>query len=214
MARFEGLKTSIPTPHVPAAGRARRRRSARCRRTWPARKRRRLTAAAAAPAAGATPVMTAAPRRRRPATSPGARGERALRVRLHGRRVQVAGLRIRLREPRLELPRPARIDHQLRRQHEARVPHLLPRGISVAMAHGYFKAEGKPLAVMAHGTVGLQHAAMAHLQRVVRPRAGLHDSRQPQRCRHPAAPPSGTTACRTPRPWCATTPSGTTRRGR
>jgi len=32
---------------------------------------------------------------------------------------------------------------------------------SVAMAHAYFKAEGKPLAIMAHGTVGLQHAAMA-----------------------------------------------------
>ncbi len=32
---------------------------------------------------------------------------------------------------------------------------------SVAMAHGYYKAEGKPLAVMAHGTVGLQHASMA-----------------------------------------------------
>lgn len=32
---------------------------------------------------------------------------------------------------------------------------------SVAMAHGYFKAEGKPLLVMAHGTVGLQHASMA-----------------------------------------------------
>jgi len=32
---------------------------------------------------------------------------------------------------------------------------------SVAMAHGYFKIEGKPLGVMAHGTVGLQHAAMA-----------------------------------------------------
>ena len=32
---------------------------------------------------------------------------------------------------------------------------------SVAMAQGYFKAEGKPLAVMVHGTVGLQHAAMA-----------------------------------------------------
>ena len=32
---------------------------------------------------------------------------------------------------------------------------------SVAMAHGYFKIEGKPLAVFAHGTVGLQHAAMA-----------------------------------------------------
>jgi acetolactate synthase-1/2/3 large subunit len=32
---------------------------------------------------------------------------------------------------------------------------------SVAMGHGYFKVEGKPLAVAAHGTVGLQHAAMA-----------------------------------------------------
>ena len=32
---------------------------------------------------------------------------------------------------------------------------------AVAMGHGYFKAEGKPMAVMAHGTVGLQHASMA-----------------------------------------------------
>src|SRR5438093_1458738 len=32
---------------------------------------------------------------------------------------------------------------------------------SVAMAHGYFKIEGKPMAVLAHGTVGLQHASMA-----------------------------------------------------
>src|SRR5262245_16522135 len=32
---------------------------------------------------------------------------------------------------------------------------------SVAMAHGYSKIEGKPLAVLAHGTVGLQHASMA-----------------------------------------------------
>src|SRR3984957_10155476 len=32
---------------------------------------------------------------------------------------------------------------------------------SVAMAHGYFKIEGKPIMVMAHGTVGLQHASMA-----------------------------------------------------
>src|ERR1700674_5803950 len=29
------------------------------------------------------------------------------------------------------------------------------------MGHGYAKIEGKPLAVFAHGTVGLQHAAMA-----------------------------------------------------
>jgi acetolactate synthase-1/2/3 large subunit len=32
---------------------------------------------------------------------------------------------------------------------------------SVAMGHGYAKIEGKPILVMAHGTVGLQHAAMA-----------------------------------------------------
>ncbi|HEY1307363.1 MAG TPA: thiamine pyrophosphate-dependent enzyme [Vicinamibacterales bacterium] len=32
---------------------------------------------------------------------------------------------------------------------------------SVAIAHGYFKAEGKPMAVLCHGTVGMQHAAMA-----------------------------------------------------
>ncbi len=32
---------------------------------------------------------------------------------------------------------------------------------SVAMAHGYYKIEGKPLLVCAHGTVGLQHASMA-----------------------------------------------------
>ena len=32
---------------------------------------------------------------------------------------------------------------------------------SVAMAHGYFKIEGKPMGVLCHGTVGLQHAAMA-----------------------------------------------------
>ena len=32
---------------------------------------------------------------------------------------------------------------------------------SVAMAHGYSKIEGKPVCVLAHGTVGLQHASMA-----------------------------------------------------
>jgi acetolactate synthase-1/2/3 large subunit len=32
---------------------------------------------------------------------------------------------------------------------------------SIAMAHGYYKIEGKPLLVLAHGTVGVQHAAMA-----------------------------------------------------
>jgi thiamine pyrophosphate-dependent acetolactate synthase large subunit-like protein len=32
---------------------------------------------------------------------------------------------------------------------------------SVAAAHGYAKAEGKPMAALLHGTIGIQHAAMA-----------------------------------------------------
>src|SRR5262249_42935275 len=43
-------------------------------------------------------------------------------------------------------------------------PELLTCGheeSSIAMAHGYAKIEGKPMLVMAHGTVGLQHASMA-----------------------------------------------------
>lgn len=32
---------------------------------------------------------------------------------------------------------------------------------AVAMAHGYAKVEGKPMMTLFHGTVGLQHAAMA-----------------------------------------------------
>jgi len=32
---------------------------------------------------------------------------------------------------------------------------------SVAMAHAYYKVEGKPAGALAHGTVGLQHASMA-----------------------------------------------------
>jgi len=32
---------------------------------------------------------------------------------------------------------------------------------AIAMAHGYAKAEGKPMAMLCHGTVGIQHGAMA-----------------------------------------------------
>src|SRR3984893_4599857 len=32
---------------------------------------------------------------------------------------------------------------------------------SAAMAHGYAKIDGKPMMIMAHGTVGVQHASMA-----------------------------------------------------
>ena len=50
-------------------------------------------------------------------------------------------------------------------------PNTMPELISalheesaVDMAHGYAKAEGKPLAVMLHGTVGTQHGSMAIYQ--------------------------------------------------
>ena len=56
---------------------------------------------------------------------------------------------------------------------------------SVAMAHGYAKIEGKPMGVLAHATVGLQHAAMAIYQRLLRSRAGLSHARQLDR-RHDA----------------------------
>jgi acetolactate synthase-1/2/3 large subunit len=40
----------------------------------------------------------------------------------------------------------------------------------VGMAHGYFKVTGKPLMTLCHGSVGLQHAAMA-VYRIGRPAA-------------------------------------------
>jgi acetolactate synthase-1/2/3 large subunit len=45
-----------------------------------------------------------------------------------------------------------------------RMPELLTathEEAATAMGHGYFKVSGKPLISLAHGTVGLQHAAMA-----------------------------------------------------
>src|SRR5262249_4486173 len=48
----------------------------------------------------------------------------------------------------------------------------------VAMCHGYFKATGKPIMTLVHGTVGLQHATMAvynaWCDRVPRQRHRLH----------------------------------------
>ena len=80
---------------------------------------------------------------------------------------------------------------------------------SVAMAHGYAKIEGKPHAVFAHGTVGLQHASMA-IYNACCDRVPVYmivgNTSMP-----PSASPrwNGRTACRMPPPWCATSPSGT-----
>ena len=87
--------------------------------------------------------------------------DRSARRRLHGGRHQVAGLRVRRANP----------GSSFRGLHESiinyggnKTPEFITcchEESSVAMAHGYAKIEGKPLAVLAHGTVGLQHASMA-----------------------------------------------------
>ena len=42
---------------------------------------------------------------------------------------------------------------------------------AVAIAHGYAKVTGRPMAAAVHSNVGLMHATMAHVQRLVRPHA-------------------------------------------
>ena len=80
---------------------------------------------------------------------------------------------------------------------------------SVAMAHGYAKVEGKPMLVMAHSTVGLQHASMG-IYNAFAGRVPVFISPatpSTRRARRPAS--SGITARRTRPPWCGITPSGT-----
>ena len=90
------------------------------------------------------------------------RDRRRRRLRLHGRRHQVARHRILLLESGLELPRHARVADQLRRATRCRSSSpARTKNRRSAMAHGYFKVAGKPLMALCHGTVGLQHAAMA-----------------------------------------------------
>ena len=50
------------------------------------------------------------------------------------------------------------------------------------MAHGYAKIEGKPMMVMAHGTVGLQHASMAIYNAYADRVPVYHRVRQHPRC--------------------------------
>ncbi len=82
---------------------------------------------------------------------------------------------------------------------------------SVAMAHGYAKIEGKPLMVMAHGTVGLQHASDGDLQAAFADsRARIHPSRQYcGRDVETRRRGNGRTACRMRPPWSAITRSTT-----
>ena len=58
---------------------------------------------------------------------------------------------------------------------------------SVGMSHGYFKATGKPLLNLVHGTVGLQHATMAIYNAWCDRVPVIVDRRQRPRRRAPAA---------------------------
>jgi len=84
---------------------------------------------------------------------------------------------------------------------------------SVAMAHGYAKVEGKPMACGMHTAVGLQHGSMAiynawcdRVPIFMICGASIDSTR-------PRTPRTGSMRRRTGRRWSATSPNGTTRRG-
>ena len=151
----------------------------------------------APPAQGVTPIMTAAGE----AIGPG-----EVQVLGDNQRsgsdfmvdvLQVARLRVRLRQSRVEFPRPARIDHQLRRQQEPRADHLHARG--VGRRHGARVLQGRRQADARGRARHRRPAARVDgaLQRLVRSRAGLHGDRQLQRR---GGPPAGRVVPR--RPGC------------
>ena len=154
-------------------------------------------------------------RRGRHAAHGAARRRRPRRLRLHGRRHQVARHRVPAVQPGLELPRHPRVADQLRRQQEPRVHHLHARGSGRGDVPRLLQDRRQ-----AADDAGARHrrpAARHHgdLQRLVRPRAGHHASAAPI-----STPPPGRPACRpstrrsTSTRWCATSPSGTTSRCR
>ncbi len=103
---------------------------------------------------------------------------RPARLGLHARRDPDAQHRLLRLQPRVELPQPARVDRQLRRQQEARVPHLHARGIlgrdRPRLRQGRGKADGRAVPRERRA------AARRHggLQRLGRPRAGDDVRRQ------------------------------------
>ena len=85
---------------------------------------------------------------------------------------------------------------------------------SVAMAHGYAKAAGKPMGILAHGTVGLQHAAMA-VYNAWCDRVPVMIFAEILSMPTSGAPAwSGITACKTRQGSCEILPNGTTNRRR
>ena len=140
-------------------------------------------AAPAAAAASAAAVRAAAIRgggRGRDRNPEGACARHAAgRLRLHGRRHQDAGHRVLPVQRRIELPRPARVDDQLRPQQEAGIPHLYARGMRGR--HGPWLLQGRRQADDDARPRDRRPAARldGDLQCVVRPGAGDRRRRQP-----------------------------------
>src|SRR5262249_35417618 len=82
-----------------------------------------------------------------------------LAIRHHRRSGQTLRLSLRRAQSGSELPRPARFAGQLRRNDP---PILLcnHEKIAVQIAHGYARANGKPMIAIVHDVVGLLHAPM------------------------------------------------------
>ena len=103
-------------------------------------------------------------------------------LRLHARLHQGGEHRLHLHQSRLELPRPARVDHHLRRQQEARALHRDARGIGhrdgARLLQGHRQA--RDLALPRHRRPAARRDG--DLQRMVRPRARHHDDRQQPGC--------------------------------
>ncbi len=104
--------------------------------------------------------------------------DRSAGLGLHGRRHQVARPRLRVRQSGLELPRAARIDRQLRRQHQARADHVHARRVGGRDGPRLREDRGQA----ARRAAAQQRRAPARgdgdLQRLLRPRARLPHRRQ------------------------------------
>ena len=124
-------------------------------------------------------------------------------------------LRVRRRQPGLELPRPARIDHQLRRQPGAGVHHVLPRRVvgrdGARLLQGRRQADGRARAT-APSACSTRRWRSTTRTATACPSTSSPATRSMRRSGGPAS--SGRTACRTRRRWSATSSSGTTCRSR
>ena len=140
-------------------------------------------AAAAAPRPG-TPPSTQLSADTEPPRRSAARIIEHPGVGLHARRHQEHRLRVRRRQPGIELRRAARIDHQLRREQGAGAADVLPRGV-VGRHGARLRQDRRQADACARAR---QHRPPARvdgdLQRLRRSRAGVHHRRQLSRRRH------------------------------